>query len=240
MRRAATRRAPGRELLGTVLAGGASVRFGRDKTVEPVDGVPMVIRAYAVLELVFDEVAIVLGAERGGLDHRAAAVRKLLPGAALVRDAREGTGPIAGVEAALTAAEARGFDGAFVLASDLPLASARLVSTVARAWAEDRAVAVAPGFSEAADTDAPRRTWQPLCAVYSNPVLTAIRRLCARGEHSLHGLLDEVGGRPLTLDKELGRELLNVNRPSELGLANAIMAARGEKPRRLDDLRTPR
>ena len=48
-----------RPLLGAVLAGGQSRRFGRDKIAVEVEGVPMVLRAVRALEALCDDVVLV-------------------------------------------------------------------------------------------------------------------------------------------------------------------------------------
>jgi molybdopterin-guanine dinucleotide biosynthesis protein A len=42
--------------------------------------------------------------------------------------------------------------------------------------------------------------WEPLCAWYSCRALPAVERRLARGEGSLHGLLDSLGAEPLPPD----------------------------------------
>ena len=47
------------KLLGAVLAGGESRRYGRDKAMELVAGVPMLHRAIRALEPVTDDVVVI-------------------------------------------------------------------------------------------------------------------------------------------------------------------------------------
>ena len=95
---------------GFVLAGGASSRMGRDKALVEVAGRPLVAHALAILRA-------------AGLEARIAGARTELHGyAPVVKD--EGGGPLAGMCAALEAAEA---ELAVFLPVDMPLVPASLI-----------------------------------------------------------------------------------------------------------------
>lgn len=86
-------------ILGAVLAGGRSTRFGSDKALARLGGRSLLARAVASLEEWCDEVVIV-GRESGGEDSGARSLADW-PG--------PGLGPLGGVAAALREARARGF-----------------------------------------------------------------------------------------------------------------------------------
>lgn len=90
-------------LLGAVLAGGQSQRFGSDKALALLDGKPLIEHAIAALVAQTDAV-IVCGRE-GGIPDR--------PSPAL--------GPLGGINAALHEARARGYDAVLTCPCDLPL-----------------------------------------------------------------------------------------------------------------------
>lgn len=175
-------------LLGAVLAGGESRRFGRDKGSALVGGLTLVDRAAGTLSEVFAEVVIVSSQENPGSWRR-------------IADLRPGRGPLAGIETALARAEELGCDGAFVLACDLPLVTAGTVETVALALASGGAAAAAPAREGSPSIE-------PLCAGYGNPCLKRVRELLDGGESAAHALFDAVAGVSVPLP---ANEFLNVN-----------------------------
>ena len=92
------------KLLGAILAGGRSTRFGSDKALALLDGRPLIEHAIAALAA-RTEVVIVCGREWGDwVPDR--------PGPDL--------GPLGGINAALHAAAARGFDAVLTAPCDVP------------------------------------------------------------------------------------------------------------------------
>jgi len=179
-------------LLGAILAGGESRRYGRDKAREPVGGISLLSRAFGTLAEVFTEVVVVSG-------HRPAES----DGWTLVPDLRPGRGPVGGIEAALREADARGLDGAFVLACDLPLITSDAVRAVLSALGE--AAAAAPdreGFPGV----------EPLCAAYRTTCLPTVEGMLDRDERAAHRIFDAVRAVTVGLDPAL---FLNVNTSSD-------------------------
>lgn len=192
----------GPELLGAVLAGGRSRRFGRDKATEPVGGVPLVERAAQTLEEVCGRVVIV----------SSRAVRTERP---TIPDLRPSCGPLGGIEAALHEAGRLGLDGAFVLACDLPLVTPDTVRMVADAL--DGVDAAAP----ARDGEPP---FEPLCAAYRVSCLERATRLLDAGVRSAHALIDALrtaGPARVTRLDCSPEELLNVNEQEDRRRAEA-------------------
>lgn len=92
-------------LLGAVLAGGASTRFGSDKAIAELDGRPLIEHAIAALGRECEAV-IVCGRNWGDW----------------VPDRpRSGLGPLGGIAAALHTAAERGFDAVLSCGCDTPL-----------------------------------------------------------------------------------------------------------------------
>jgi molybdopterin-guanine dinucleotide biosynthesis protein A len=185
-----------------VLAGGTSRRFGRDKASEVVGGVPLAERAAATLAEVFEHVVVVSG--RAGISG----TWRRVP------DLRSGSGPLAGLEAALVHAERTALEGVFLLACDLPLVDGATVRAVARALADARAAAPArdggPGL-------------EPLCAAYRLECLPSVREALERGRLAVHELFSAVGGVTVPLSGEI---FLNVNRPADRERAERALADR--------------
>lgn len=189
-------------LLGVVLAGGGSRRFGSPKALATFDGEPLWRRAGRVLETV-GLPALVLANDPDVADAVTLPVRA---------DERPGRGPLAGIETGLLAARERELDGVVVLACDLVLVDAELVEGLVEAW---------PGTGVAA-FEAPG-PWgaEPVCAVWGVELLPAVSAALDAGHGSPGALLETL---PLTLlapvtvspaaDPE--RIFRSVNRPSDL------------------------
>jgi molybdopterin-guanine dinucleotide biosynthesis protein A len=197
-------------LLGAVLTGGRSTRFGRPKWSEAIGGIPMALRAVAALAPHVREVVLVAPASAGpALD---------VP---VVPDAPGGEGPLAGVVAALERADRAGDRGCLILACDLPLVGADLVGALVGAWADE-------------DVVAPERRGrlQPLCALWSTSALPAVRAALGSADRSVVGLVARL--RLRTLDETEWRTpatgpdpLFNVNTPADLARAAALLEDRG-------------
>lgn len=186
-------------MLGAVLAGGESRRFGSDKAAALLDGRTLVDRAAETLARVFAEVIVV---------SSRAPVSSIWPH---VPDRRAGKGPLAGIEAALRFASDHGYEGAFVLACDLPLVEVGTVRSVLDTLG-DR-LAAAP----ARDAD---RGWEPLCAAYRIECLPMVSAALDRGELAAHAVLDAVDA---VRAPAHARALLNVNTPTDRARASAVL-----------------
>jgi FdhD protein len=180
-------------LVGVVVAGGASSRFGSDKALAVLDGETLVERAHRALREVCDEV-IVADAGRG-----------ILAGVESVPDG-PGQGPIAAV---LGAARRRPGRALLVLACDLPRVPVALLRRIVHESGDWVVPRHAGGL-------------EPLCALYRPPALSALEANARRGELALHSL-DQSGIEMCPLDADsmadLGdpRQLFaNVNTPDDL------------------------
>ena len=177
---------PTTRLLGAVLAGGASRRFGRDKAAEVVGGVTLVDRAARTLAEVFAEVVVVSS-------------RDAVSDWPSIPDLRPPCGPLGGIEAALQRAGERRLEGAFVLACDLPLVTAETVRTIALALGD---------FAAAAPERDAVPSFEPLCAAYRTSCLERVSVLLDGGERAAHALFDSVTGTTLGLSSA---DFINVN-----------------------------
>jgi molybdopterin-guanine dinucleotide biosynthesis protein A len=199
-----------RSLLGGVLAGGQSTRFGRPKGSEPLAGIPMALRAASALAPHVREVVLISSAlDQPTLD---------LP---VVPDAPGGGGPLGGLVAALGHAESRGDRGCLVLACDLPLVDAELIGTLVEAWGGEDVVAPERGGR-----------LQPLCALWSVAALPAARAALGSADRSVVGLVARLELRTLSESEWRGPQtgtdpLFNVNTPADLVRAAGLLANRG-------------
>ena len=195
------------DILGVVLAGGASRRMGRDKAVLPWTGTTLVHRAAAVLAEVCGEVVI-------------AGPAALAPtGAEAVADVFPGRGPLAGLHAGLERAAGRAI---FALACDLPFVGVELVAHLV-------AAADAAGRGAGAWVAAGADRLQPLCGVYAAAGRAVAERRLRAGRLSVLGFVEAIGGVAVPITAELAfyrpELLLNLNRPADS--AAGAPAARG-------------
>ncbi len=164
-------------LLGVVLAGGESRRFGSHKALATLDGEPLWARAVRVLrEAGMD--ALVAANDPG------VAARVTVPVRA---DVRTRAGPLAGIETGLVHAGAEGRTGILALACDLVQVEADLLLELVRAWSGRGAAAfAAPG------------PWgvEPLCAIWGLDVLPAVSAALDAGNGSPGALLAGSDGGP--------------------------------------------
>lgn len=188
-------------VLGAVLAGGESRRYGRDKAAEPIAGVRLVERAATTLAEVCDDVVIVSSRSREARWPT-------------VPDLRAGCGPLGGIESALAHAERLGSDGVVVLACDLPLVTAGTVHAL---------VAALEASPAAAPSRAGHPGVEPLCAAYRTSCLGTARALLDGGERAAHALFTTVEG--TLLERPLA-ELLNVNTVADGRRAERALGAR--------------
>lgn len=195
--------APAR-ILGAILAGGRSRRFGRDKTAEPVAGVSMLERAVRTLSDACDRVIVVSSRPDTPRD-----------GWTIVPDARPGRGPLGGIEAALLHADREGFDAVFVLAADLPLVDAATVGRIVDALGTADAAA-----APARDGDP---DFEPLCAIYRLTCLPDARTILdGGGGGAARALFERVRGRRIVSERGA---LLNVNTARDLRRAEERLAS---------------
>ncbi|UCG72263.1 MAG: NTP transferase domain-containing protein [Chromatiales bacterium] len=183
-------------LNGLVLAGGRSLRFGRDKAAVEVDGNPLLARTVALLTPFVQILRVSVRPEQRTEPLRA--------GFELLPDSLDNGGPAAGLLAAHDFAP----DAAWlVTACDLPLLDADTLGRLVAARDEKRD---ATAYSSPVDGKP-----EPLCAIYEP---AALARLAARagtgGSLSPRDLL--AAGDTALLQAERAEALANVNEPGDL------------------------
>ena len=201
------------EFFGVVLAGGRSRRFGRDKALASVGGMPLGSWSVRALEGAGLAVGVVSADERVG---------KAL-GVPSRADLQPGLGPLGGLWTALEWARERGDDGVFLLACDMPLVTEGLVRLVLDQL--EGASAVAPFGPHGVE---------PLCALYRLRCAPAVEKRAASGDRSLHGVLSAVDAAPV--DRSLLAGIvdpktcfLNVNTVADVARAEEILSALAER-----------
>lgn len=154
------------EIEGFVLAGGASRRFGSDKARAIRGGRTLVEINAAVLSERFDRVRVVSAPARDYSDL----------GLWTVFDEMPGLGPLAGIHAALRAADT---EFVAIAACDLVGLQSEWYQHLETAWQ-----AGAAAFRD--------ERWHPLVAIYHRDVLAEIDRRLLSGELAVRDLLDAV------------------------------------------------
>ncbi len=159
---------------GFVVAGGRSVRMGRDKALLPWNGATLLDRAIARLSAVCDDVTILCGPERRYADR----------GVPVAVDVVADAGSLGGVLTGLTLLN--GAAGLF-LAVDVPQVGVDLLKHLVELSAEaDVVVPVSPNGPE------------PLCAIYSAACLAPVTRAFEREAFKMTSFWPEVRVREVT------------------------------------------
>jgi molybdenum cofactor guanylyltransferase len=186
-------------VVGVVIAGGRSVRFGGEKAAAVLHGKPLLMWAAERLQKSCAAVAV---SARAGTEAEAIAAAARLP---LLYDAPgDAAGPLAGVKAAL--AWAKGLEARAVAVSpcDVPLmpydAFTRLMSAAGSAGA---------AMAETADG------LQPLCALWPVSALEVVTRALAGGAHpATWRVLDSIGA--VRVRFEAAHAFANINTRADL------------------------
>jgi molybdenum cofactor guanylyltransferase len=160
------------QIVGIVLAGGRSARFGRDKLAEEIEGRSMLDHAISGVEQVAGTVLVVAPPD---------SVPAIASNARLVHDTHPFEGPLAGLATGLDATDPT-LDRVIVVGGDMPtLVPAVLRRLIDALDAHEAAVL--------ADDAGPR----PLpVALRRSAVSPVVKRLLASGERRLRALLTEL------------------------------------------------
>jgi molybdopterin-guanine dinucleotide biosynthesis protein A len=185
------------EMTGLLLAGGRSLRMGRDKASIEVDGQPLAVRAVNVLRGFCTEILVASGDGR----------RLAWLGEEQVADAIPDAGPLAGIVAGL---ERSSHELVAVVAVDMPFASAAVFRLLGSSWqGEDAMVPVT------------KRGLEPLHALYSRAASVTLRNALENDKGSVVDALrsirtTEVRAAAWRDADPSGRFATNVNRPEHL------------------------
>jgi molybdopterin-guanine dinucleotide biosynthesis protein A len=191
-------------LAGVVLAGGASLRMGRDKATMQVPPALLGDRDGSPITMV-EQVVSVVGQRCEPVFVVAAPGQSLpqLP-AQVVRDEVRGQGPLLATGRGLRAAAEAGAKRAFLCAADMPLLSADLIDLL-----EERAIELD------ADVVLP---WDGrdhyLAAVYRTELAAKVDALIDAGERNMRALVDRIDAQRIVIPQ--ARSLANVNSAADL------------------------
>ena len=192
-----------RSIAGVVLAGGRSTRMGAEKALLPLAGRPLL--AHVVQRLRPQVDALFVNAN-GDLARFAGFDLAVIADAAPAPDA----GPLAGVAAALRAAQSRGYALLATAPCDAPFLPLDLVARLAVAMAESGApVAVA---------ESPNGL-EPLFALWRVDLADQAEAAQRAGEGGPRGLLARLGAAPARFIED--EPFANLNTPEDLAAAQA-------------------
>ena len=202
---------PRSDILGVVLAGGRSRRYGSDKAFAELGGVSLVHRAARTLLPLAGRVVVVAN----DLD------RHSLEGMPVRPDLVGGLGPLGGLHTAVAWAAEEAMRGVVVLATDMPFVPTPLLEDLASRL--ERGAAVVPA------SHGPRG-FEPLCAAYDVGCLPAIEAAIEEGDRAVISFFPAVDLRIVELARvssfgDPDTMFFNVNRPEDHVRADALLAA---------------
>lgn len=202
-------------LLGAIIAGGRSTRFGSPKPLALLRGERLADRVARVLEPCTESVVVIAN------DVELAAAL----GRPWRSDVLQGIGSLAGVHAALLWAMERDCAGVLAVAADMPLLSGTLLARLRELGAE--------GWDAALPESEGPRGVEPLCAYYAIACIPAIEAAAARGDARMIGFLGDVRSCRIPLQEvraygDPGRLFMNINTPEEHARVEQWLAEAGE------------
>jgi len=202
---------PRSDILGVVLAGGRSRRYGSDKAFADLGGVSLVQRAVRTLRPLAARVVVVAN----DLDRHSAEEQTVRP------DLVSGIGPLGGLHTAVAWAAEEGMRGAVVLATDMPFVPTPLL--------EDLVGALEPGAAVVPASRGPRG-FEPLCGAYDVGCLPAIEASIENGDRAVISFFPAVDLRIVELARvssygDPDTMFFNVNRLEDHVRADALLAA---------------
>ena len=186
-----------KDITGVILAGGKSSRYGTNKALVRIEGIPLIERVAAVMQSLFERVFLITNTP----DEYA------YLGFPMHEDLIKGLGPIGGIYTALTAIPN---SGGFFTPCDMPFLNPYLIRYMIDI--REDYDAVVPKVSEKVEA---------LHSLYSKRCLPAVKKLIDRREYQVFRFFPEVSVRYVEeaeirgFDSQL-RSFLNINRPEEV------------------------
>lgn len=188
---------PLKDITGIVLAGGRSLRYGKDKAFELLDGVPLIKRVLTVMEEMFSEVIIITNEP----DKYSFLSQKVY------EDIIKGIGPIGGI---LTGVIRMQNPAGFFVACDMPFLNPRFIRYI---------VSIKNGF----DIAIPRigRNIEPLHAIYTKSCIPYIKNSISHKKFSIRSFFPHVSVRYVE-EAEIRKYdaglsfLININKPEDI------------------------
>ncbi len=191
------------QVTALVLAGGQSRRFGSDKAHALIDGRPMAMRVFDMLNACFSTVLISTGHADRTFDIPAKHIADCIPDA----------GPLGGIHAGLNEIQSTDAMQLFVAAVDLPFITTEAVQQLLQA--ADDTTDVVMG------TDGMQP--QPLFGCYHRKLLNPLHRFLANDDRAVRNFLKQLRTRTVLLP---GDVLKNINHPADMPDSGKFQADR--------------
>ena len=194
----------GHHLVGVVLAGGISSRMGRNKLQikfhEP-DGPDLLAKTVELLARYCDRVIVACGA------------RQDIPGYDCIRDSVDGIGPIAGIQATLSATG----KSILALASDLPFMNDATVQRLVHEHARRPGTAIMTTFRqvETGFIEALTAVYEPVCLPFFDAAITA-------GESRISSAIPQALRHDILYTRAEALPFFNINYPADLEAARKV------------------
>lgn len=187
-------------ITGIILAGGRSIRYGSNKALEKMDGIPIIERVIRTMNDVFQTLIMITNSPEEYAHLR-------LP---MYRDRITGLGPLGGI---YTGLETISNEAGFFVACDMPFLNIDLIRHM---------VEIRDHF----DAVVPRIDWkmEALHALYTKRCLPFIKKLIDAGEYQVVKFYHRIRVRYLeeeeirALDPQM-KSFFNVNKPEEMAQA---------------------
>jgi molybdenum cofactor guanylyltransferase len=156
-----------RAVVGYVLAGGGSTRFGRDKALVEIDGAPMLLRMRALLGAITAEVNVIAA------PHKYAKL-----GITGVGDRWEGQGPLAGIITALLTTKETGGEAEWnvIVGCDMPFLTREWLSYLVQRAQASRAEVVTPQSAQGLE---------PLCSCWRTSAAAKLQEAFEAGTRKI-------------------------------------------------------
>ena len=181
-----------------LLAGGKNTRFsGRTKAKIIIDGRPVIERTINILEALFSDIIIITNNE-----SEFSAYKHIR----MAGDIYHNRGPLGGLHSALSNTDR---DAVFLVASDMPGISERIIRRQAAEYAESECNALLPSH----------RGWlEPLHAIYGKPLLKALDSYLAESDkYAIRDFLKDCRVKYFELaDIEKQNVFININTQEDL------------------------
>jgi len=186
-----------KDTTGVILAGGKSLRYGRDKAFEFINGTFLIERVIEVMRGIFYEVILITNSPK----------RYSHLGLKVYEDIIKDIGPIGGIFTGLIKMKN---EAGFFVACDMPFLNSKLIRYMAKKKG---------GF----DVVIPRigNYIEPLHAIYTKNCISFIRDSIFSKKLSIRGFFDKVSVRYVEKEEILRwdpklRSFININRPEDL------------------------